>query len=62
MNSNFEGYEQICTADTSSLLLKMHFAVSFMYLKGKLFPQMIYVGENGAGQKSMCVLSSPFCL
>lgn len=60
--SSFKGYEQICSADPSFLLLMIHFAVSFMYLKGKVFPQILYVGESGAGRQSVRVLSPPFCL
>lgn len=56
MNGRFEVAEQICTVDTSCLPLMMHFAISFMYMGGKILPHVIYLGE------SLLVLSSPFRL
>lgn len=62
MNSSFEGYEWICTADTSCLLLMMHFAISFMYLEGKLFPQIIYVGQSWPEEHACTVISILFII
>lgn len=58
MNGRFEVSEQICTVDTSCLPLMMHFAISFMYMGGKILPHIIYLGESTVISISFIIANS----